>query len=158
MTKLRIVLLCLAGGSVVTLLLMRPWELSIAELSFPDDHSGVATAIETGWLPEWFPATARNIQGAQRTFDDSFIWITFTIRGNPAAPDFLNANCRPIQLELANMPDAAFIQKFPDHVRSTYKALQEERRQASYYACPDDRREYFLARIGSRPPYYLWAY
>jgi len=158
MTKLRILVLCLVGGSVITLLLMRPWQLNIAELSFPDDHAGVATAIETGWLPRWFPETAHDIRGAQRTFDDSFIWITFTIRGNPATPDFLSEICEPIELEQAKMPDPAFIQKFPEHVRSTYKALQKERGQAAYYACPDDRREYFLARIGSRPPYYLWAY
>lgn len=143
--------------ALVAVVAMWSLDLGIAELDFSGDPAAIASAVEKGWLPTWLPASAYDVRGAQRTFDASFIWITFRIRRGEEAR-FLDVNCSPASLEAVRMPASDYVDDFPAHVRESYDSLLAHAARAEYYACGDSARKYFVAASDSRSLFYLWAH
>lgn len=129
-------------------------QLNVAKLDFSENPDGVGAGIAKGWLPSWFPNFAYQIYGAQETFDNSFIWLTFRV---PAGEDdFLEANCSAQDAESVKLPSAEYMQRFPSRVRRSYDQLLSQ--TVTFLSCPDSAREYFVAVDSSGTQIYLWSY
>jgi hypothetical protein len=115
---LRKIILLLASATAVAFLtavvayfVLRIPGVKVAEIDFSENQSAVRSGIEKGWLPSWFPESASEVHGAQTTFDQSFLWLTFHI---PKGEGFdLEKVCVPRDFESIRFPSEKDIRRFP---------------------------------------------
>jgi hypothetical protein len=144
-----VLLLLVAGIALVAIYLS---ELRVAEFDF-EDRNAVAASIERGWLPSWFPVDIAGAQGAHRTFDENFIWITGVL---PKGDDFIRTHCASRLPDQVALPSADYLRRFPERVRATRDRLRGD--QLVYFVCSDAQQEFFAAIDESTSTFALWAY
>ena len=113
----------------------------------------IDNAVNKGWLPDWLPRNVEDMRGAQETFDSNFIWISLKV--DSEIRSIIQSSCDDRALTSIDLPSTSFMERFPEGVVEEFRRVSAG--AMTYYACPNTRRNFFVAVDDAESAAYLWA-
>lgn len=132
---------CFVGVPILLLVVL--WyflsRMEITSISF-SSYDDAQSAIQAGWLPEWLPKSAYEINESH-DIDSNISWTSFRFL---KSEKFYEPFCSSVDKQQIHVPNVRYIKRFPVFVQDMHNELTTNT-NLQFYNCNELQQERYLA-------------